>query len=218
MSNNDSFIEEVTEEVRRDRLFLLLKRYGWIGIAAVLLIVGGAAWREYTQAQDRAAAEALGDSIVAALETEDDTARIAALGAVEAGSVGGSALLALLTASEQSATGLDGEAATTLGDIARNGEVPQIYRDIASFKLLLVQSETVDGAERRSGFEALARAGSPLRLLAEEQIALIDVETGDTEAALEKFQAILADAEVTAGLRQRVSQVIVALGGELGAA
>ena len=218
MSNNDSFIEEVTEEVRRDRLFLLLKRYGWIGIAAVLLIVGGAAWREYTQAQDRAAAEALGDSIVAALETEDDTARIAALGEVEAGSVGGSTLLALLRASEQSATGQDAEAATTLGEIARNGDVAQIYRDIASFKLLLVQSETVDGAERRSGFEALARAGSPLRLLAEEQIALIDVETGDTEAALEKFQAILADAEVTTGLRQRVSQVIVALGGELDAA
>ena len=66
--------------------------------------------------------------------------------------------------------------------------------------------------------KALARAGSPLRLLAEEQIALIEVETGDTEAAIARFQSILADAEVTAGLRQRVSQVIVALGGELDAA
>ncbi|WP_323764342.1 tetratricopeptide repeat protein [Marinovum sp.] len=218
MSQTDSFIEEVTEEVRRDRLFLLLKRYGWIGVLVVLLIVGGAAWREYSRAQDRAEAEALGDSMLAALESEDPEARITALGAVEAGSAGGVALLGLLTAAEQSSADQEAEAAETLGAIAANGEVPQIYRDIAGFRMLLLQSDTLEADARRTGFEALARAGSPLRLLAEEQIALIDVETGDSEAAIEKFQAILEDAEVTAGLRQRVSQVIVALGGELDAA
>ena len=72
--------------------------------------------------------------------------------------------------------------------------------------------------ERRIGFEALATAGNPLRLLAEEQLALIAVETGDTEAALTQLQAILADSEVTAGLRRRASQLIVALGGSLDAA
>ena len=30
MSNPDSFIEEVTEEVRRDKLFALFRKYGWI--------------------------------------------------------------------------------------------------------------------------------------------------------------------------------------------
>ena len=56
MSDTDSFIDEVTEEVRRDRLFGLMKRYGWIAALAVLLIVGGAAWNEWRKAQDRAAA------------------------------------------------------------------------------------------------------------------------------------------------------------------
>ena len=42
MSNPDSFIEEVTEEVRRDRLFALFRKYGWIGVVLVLAIVGGA--------------------------------------------------------------------------------------------------------------------------------------------------------------------------------
>ncbi|WP_417524203.1 hypothetical protein [Marinovum sp.] len=218
MSQNDSFIEEVSEEVRRDRLFLLLKRYGWIGVLLVLLIVGGAAWREYSRAQDRAEAEALGDSILAALETEAPEARVEALGGVEAGSAGGRALLGLLTAAEQASADQPEAAAETLSAIAADGEVPQIYRDIAGFRMLLLQSGTTEANERRTGFEALARAGSPLRLLAEEQIALIEVETGDTEAAIERFQAILADAEVTAGLRQRVSQVIVALGGALDAA
>ena len=57
MSNPESFIEEVNEEVRRDRLYGLLRRYGWIAVLAILLIVGGAAYSEYRKAQARAQAE-----------------------------------------------------------------------------------------------------------------------------------------------------------------
>ena len=46
MSNSDSFIDEVTEEVRKDRLFQLFRRYGWIAGVVIVLIVGGAAWNE----------------------------------------------------------------------------------------------------------------------------------------------------------------------------
>ena len=53
-----------------------------------------------------------------------------------------------------------------------------------------------------------------LRLLAIEQLALIDIEVGATKAALEKLQSIVIDAEVTAGLRQRATQLIIALGAE----
>ena len=50
--------------------------------------------------------------------------------------------------------------------------------------------------------------------MAEEQLALLEVETGNRDAALERLQRIVEDAEATAGLRQRAAQVIVALGGE----
>ena len=52
-----------------------------------------------------------------------------------------------------------------------------------------------------------------LRLLAEEQLALIELEQGETEAAIDRFQSILADAESTSDLQQRATQAIVALGG-----
>ena len=86
MSETDSFIEEVTEEVRRDKLFALFRRYGWIGILAVLLIVGGAGWNEWRKAQDRAAAEALGDRMISALESD----RLALSRAIMASSAGAS--------------------------------------------------------------------------------------------------------------------------------
>ena len=47
VSNPDSFIDEVTEEVRRDKLFAFFRRYGWIGVVLALLIVGGAAYSEW---------------------------------------------------------------------------------------------------------------------------------------------------------------------------
>lgn len=63
MSDTDSFIDEVTEEVRRDRMYLLLRRWGWVGVAAVALIVGGAAFNEYRKSRDTAQQD-LGDSIL----------------------------------------------------------------------------------------------------------------------------------------------------------
>ena len=39
MSNNDSFIDEVNDEVRRDRLYGMVRRYGWIAVVLIALIV-----------------------------------------------------------------------------------------------------------------------------------------------------------------------------------
>ena len=83
MSETDSFIDEVTEEVRRDRLFGLMRRYGWIAVLVVLLVVGGAAYREYSRASQQAAAQALGDALLAALDNPDIAARSTALGQVQ---------------------------------------------------------------------------------------------------------------------------------------
>ena len=84
MSDTDSFIEEVTEEVRRDRLFALMRRYGWIAVVAVLLLVGGTAYREYTRAAETAKAQAFGDAILAALENDAAADRVSALDQIEA--------------------------------------------------------------------------------------------------------------------------------------
>jgi hypothetical protein len=214
MSDSDGFIEEVTEELRRDQMLAKVKRYGWIAVLAVLLIVGGAAYSEYRKAQERADSEALGDAILSALESGEASERVVALQAVETPSPQTTALVAFLTASEQlAAKDLDG-AIVNLNSVALNGDVPQIYRQIAQFKALTLQAETMDAGERKQGFEALGAAGGSLRLLSQEQLALIAIQEGDTASAIETYQGILNDAEVTPDLQQRALQVIVALGGE----
>jgi hypothetical protein len=214
MSNTDSFIDEVTEEVRRDRLFGYLRRYGWIAILVIVLIVGGAAWSEYRKAQVRAQAEALGDAMLAALEADESADRAAALAAIVSATPSSAAVVRLLTAAEQAEAGDTASAVETLNAVAVDGAVPEIYRQIAQFKALTLQGPQIPVEDRRQALEAMAQPGNMFRLLAVEQLALIDIEAGDAPAAIARYQFILSDAETTQDLQQRALQVIVALGGE----
>ena len=213
MSDSDSFIQEVTEEVRRDRLFALYRRYGWIAVLAVILLVGGVGWREFRQARDISAARAFGDSVLAARQEEDIEARIDAYASIDPPAAGGVALVAFLRADAQIEAGNVKDAVKTLGAVAEDGEVGEIYRQIAAFKMLSLQSETLAAAERRAGFENLATPGAPLRLLAEEQLAVIDIEEGRIEEARERLQAILQDADLSDSLSDRAGRLITALEG-----
>lgn len=210
MSNPDSFIEEVTQEVRRDRLFTWMRRFGWIPVLAVLLLVGGASWREWSQARERAAAQALGDSVLAALEEPDAEARSAALAAL-AVEDDTRALVALLQAGED-----DAAAADILSGIASDATLPVRYTQLAALKLVMLEGRSADPQARLDRLAPLAEPGRPYRPLALEQMAYARIDAGDEAAALAHLQALLEDAGASAGLRQRASQLIVALGGEPG--
>lgn len=214
MSDTDGFIDEVTEEVRRDRLYGYLRRYGWIGVVFVLAVVGGTAWQSWQSDQSRAAAEELGDAILSSINTASATERASVLDAMVVQNPQADAVRRFLQSAADLEAGDVEAARLALISIEENQSLPLIYRQIASFKSLTMAEDVLDADARRQGFQQLAVAGNPLRLLAEEQIALVDVELGQTERALERFQAIISDAEATRPLQDRAVQVMVALGGE----
>ncbi len=211
MSNPESFIDEVTEEVRRDKLFGYFRRYGWIGIVAVLLIVGGAAYREYQIAAKLAESKAFGDAVLDALDQDDAAARSTALAAVQAPGQR-QALLNLLQSTDPETD----KAATlaALSAVADDATLPASYRDLAVLRRVIVAGTDLPAADRRALLDPIAAPGRPYRPLALEQLALLSVETGDTAAAITALEALRQDQEATPGLRRRVEQVIVALGGK----
>lgn len=209
VSDSDSFINEVTEEMRREKLFGYLRRYGWIAVVIVLGIVGGTAWNEYRAAQDRAAAEAAGDALLAALGENDEAVRAAAMSGVEA-SGNAAVVTALLTASTQQEAGEIDAAAATLGELAARGDVPAIYRDLAAIKAAMLP--VGDKATRLAALEALAQPGQPFRLLALEQMAYLTLEGGDQAGAVALMRQITEDAAVTRGLQERAQSLLIALG------
>ena len=50
-------MQEVSDEVRRDKLFGFFRRYAWIGIVLVLLLVSAAGVNEYRKSQLKLDAE-----------------------------------------------------------------------------------------------------------------------------------------------------------------
>ncbi len=214
MSNSETFIDEVTEEVRKDKLFGYMRKYGWIAVLVVLLLVGGTAFSEYRKAQAEAEAEAMGDAILAALEIDDDAQRAAALQALQGDGPSG-AITRLLGAADLVEMGDVEGAALALDAVALDDSAAQVYRDLAALKSVMAQAETMSVEDRRAALSGLAVAGAPFRLIAQEQLAYISVETGDVETALTQFSAIVQDAEVTQGLRERAFSMIVALGGDI---
>ncbi|MEM1237186.1 MAG: hypothetical protein AAGI10_09465 [Pseudomonadota bacterium] len=207
MSNTDSFIEEVTEEVRRDRLFGYLRRYGWIAGVVIVALVGGTAFNEYRKAQAEASAQARGDAIVNALENQDEGARAAALAELAAN---GPVEAFLAAADQQGAGDLEG-AATTLTALAETPELSPLYRDLALIKRLSFDT-TISTAERSLLLDGLAAPGAPYRTIAEEMRALDLIAAGEQEAAIDALQSILQDADASDPQKTRVSQLVIALG------
>jgi len=212
VSDTDSFLQEVSEELRRDRLYRNIRKYGWIAILLVIVIVGAATYREYQKSQAEMEAELFGTSIIDALTEKNAADRILKLQKINAPEENARAILAMLLSAEASANESATLEMSSLSEITQSLSIDAHYRDLLNFKILLGSAEIMDLDKRITAFEALSKPGNPFRLLAEEQIALIELELGNTDDAVEKISQILLDSELTTGLRNRVTQMMIALG------
>ena len=212
MSDTDSFIEEVSEEVRRDRLYNFFRKYAWVGVLTVLIIVGGTAFLEFKKATAKSKAEEVGSAVMKALEGSDEKERAELLANIEVSNPEVKSIIAMLKAAEETALQNYAAASKSLKAISEDLSTAQIYRDIAEFKFLLLSHGRIEDSLLLTGFEELASAGNPFRLLAEEQIAIIKLKNRENDAAVAKLRSILEDAELTDTIRQRVTQLLISLG------
>jgi hypothetical protein len=212
VSDTDSFIEEVSEEVRRDRLYNFLRKYAWVGVLTVLTIVGGTAFLEFKKATAKSKAEEVGSAVMKALEGSDEKERAKLLANIEVTNPEVKSIVAMLKAAEETTLQNYAAASKSLKAISEDLSTAQIYRDIAEFKFLLLSHDRIEDSLLLTGFEELASAGNPFRLLAEEQIAIIKLKNRENDAAVAKLRSILEDAELTDTIRQRVTQLLISLG------
>ena len=210
MSNNESFIDEVTDEVRRDKLYAGFRKYGWIGVLLVLGIVGGTAWNEWQAAQKANTAQAFGNAVMDALDQGAPEDRMAALTDIPA--TGDQAALLRLMLSTDPVTDKAGTL-KALGEVVAMTGLPPKYHDLAVLRQVMVAGADMPLADRRTSLASIAIAGRPYRTLANEQLALLMIEDGKPADAIAAFLALRQDQEATQGLRARADQMIVALGG-----
>jgi hypothetical protein len=211
VSNPDSFIEEVTEEVRRDRLFAIFRKYGWIAGLIVAGIVGGAAYNEWKKAEESARAQSFGNAMLDALDLGGSQERQGAIAALPAD---GSqiALQKLMLASDPAE---DKPAAlAALDALIADASQPELYRDLATLRRVMVAGADMPLPDRRAALEGIAAPGRAFSPLAAEQLAYLLIEEGKKDEAIAALSALIQEAASPAGLKARAGQVIVALGGE----
>ena len=212
VSDTDSFLQEVSEELRRDRLYRNIRKYGWLAILLVVLVVGGAAYREYLKSKAETAAQLFGTNIIDALGEKNIGDRISKLQKINAPGDNAKVVIAMLLSAELNGSESPTLEKSSLSTITEGSSIDAHYRELLNFKILLGSAESLSLEERATAFEALSKPGNPFRLLAEEQLALIELEQGYVDNAVEKISQILLDAELTAGLRNRATQMMIALG------
>ncbi|MCY4005949.1 MAG: tetratricopeptide repeat protein [Rhodobacteraceae bacterium] len=209
MTNTDSFIAEVSEEVRRDRLFALFKRYGWIGIVLVLLIVGAAGFREWNRSQHQLAAELFGDGLRTAIAESVDGELSGGFSDLDA-SGDRKALIAFSRSAVLAETDRE-EAAQILLALTQDDDVSSVYRDLASLKVIWIQANDLPVDELLKRLVPLEAPGAPFRLLAHETRAHALIREGQYNEAAAILNRIIEETAVPQDLRERIALLLTTI-------
>lgn len=213
MSDNDSFISEVSEEVRRDRMFALWRKYSPFVIGGVVAIVAVAAGKTWLDHQAELTAQSAGGALIAASEGAPADAAAALTTLAAQTDHEGAALLAKLRAAAAHVLADDAASAIAIYDeVAANPAADLLLQDFATYRATFLRSADMSPEEAISTLTPIANGAGPFALLALEAQGLAHLETGDRDAAATAFRDIMQDDQAPAGLRQRVEAVMLATG------
>jgi hypothetical protein len=214
--------DEVDEELRAERVQSLLKRYGGLIIAAALAVIAGAAgwqaWHWWQAKQDMVAAQhyltamTMADAAAAAGPANTKVS-VAAFDALTRAGPDGYRTLARLQAAAQKAEAGNKEGAAALwNDVASDTAADPLLRDLASLLWCQNQIDSGDPGLLTSRLTALAGPNNAWRPLAKEQLALLDLRQGKTDAAKTTLRALMQEPTTPAGVRERVASLLERLG------
>ena len=201
--------DEINEELKQDRMTALWQRYGKYVIAFVVAIVAGVSLTQgysyYSQKRDARSADVFFNAILS-----DDVG--GALEAVTEELSDGYVLLAEFRfAAALAENGQAAESEQHYLSIAARDDIQQIYSDIALLLSVMQAPLSTQVSALETRLDPLISSASPLKGLALEQAAALDVRRGNREAAIEKLNELVALTDIPASLRQRASQILTVL-------
>lgn len=215
----DNFIEEVEEDIRRDRHLELWRKYGRYAVAAALVVViavaATVAWRHY-RANERlkdSMAYSAGLSLANQDGVSPDSA-IAALGEiVQSGSDSYSVLAQLQQAALLTRSGTPERAVEIYDKLAGDKGLDPIFRDLAVVLRTMVLFDKADGAALMAALAPLTGgSASPWRHSALELTALLAQRGGDSAKAREIYTGLADDPGTPRQLRGRAAEMLAVLG------
>ena len=212
----DTFLKEVDEELRKDRVNQFVARYGWWIVAAIVLVLGAIGGAIWWQNRQQAQAAAQGEKLLEAMQSIESgnrgaaSPKVAELAGSDVDAYRVSALF--VRASTQAEAGQQQAAIATLRSIADDQDVAEPYRQAALVRQTALEFDRLQpqAVIRRLG--PLARPGQPWFGSAGEMVGLAHLKMRRPDLAGAMFQRIGRDESVPASIRTRAVQMAGSLG------
>ena len=215
---DDSFIREVEQELRSDKVKALWDRFGWLIVGGAVLVVAlTAAWRGWEYWTERRA-NASGDRFLAAveaIEADDRDAARAVLAELQVDGAGRYDLLARLLDASLLGDSDPAAAVAAYRAVADDGDTPPAIADVARVRAAYVLVDSGEPGEVAALVSPLAVEGEPMRHSAREALALASWRADNRGEAAEQFRLIVADPGTPPALRER-AETMLALHASLG--
>lgn len=206
--------QEVEEEVRRENMQRLWRRYGRYAVAGLvalaLAIAGVIGWQKYSENRQAARAQAFADAIT--LTGDADPAKATAAFQQLAQDGDGIAALARFRSAALQVKAKDTVGAVATYDaITADASVPQPFRDASALLAALQLLDTAELAEIERRLNPITAAPNPFRFSALELIALSAQRAGDFTKARTIYTQLADNLETPTGLRGRAAEMLAAL-------
>lgn len=214
---SEEFIREVDEELQRERLASIWRRYGGLMVAVALLAVLGTAakvgwdhWRQQGIAAE-AAEFVKAQAALAASKPQDAARAFAELAG--SGDTGYAALARLREAEALLAANDPQGANAALEALGQSSAGDPILRDLGTLAAVAREIDTGDPAALRARLEPIAAAGSPWRDQARELLAVLAIRTGQLDEARNLLSGLTSEVGVLPSQKSRAQELLQAIGG-----
>ncbi|WP_394646408.1 tetratricopeptide repeat protein [uncultured Sphingomonas sp.] len=209
--NNEAFLREVDDELRRDQALHVWRRYGKALIAALVVALaafGAYLFWQYRQEQDAGREGEQLQSAYDALAANDTKSAAGPLATLAQSHREGYRVLAIFTQADVllQKNDLKG-AAAKFASVAQDASVAQPFRDLALIRQTSAEFDTLKPEVIVERMRPLAVAGNPWLGSAGELMAAAYLQQGRRDLAGQVFARIAADAQVPRSLRQRAVQM-----------
>jgi len=215
-SDGETFLREVDEELRKERINTLFARYGWAIVAAVILVLGAIGGYIWWQNRQQEQAVAHGETLLEALDGLESGNRNAAMPKIDQlaeSDVDGYRAAALFArATAQSEAGNNAAAIATLRAIAADAGLSEPYRQAALVRQTELEFDRLRPQQVIQRLGALARPGGAWFGTAGEMVGIAHLRMNRPDLAGPLFARIGRDETVPPTIRTRAIQMAGSLG------
>ena len=205
MVESESFIKEVSEEVKRDRLFKVLNKFKWPLSAIIILLVGAVGGYEYYKFDKKSKAQKNGEFLMSAIESLKDNGQPIT---EEIENKFTSVLIKLNEAKYFEEKGDMKRASAAYNQVITEYGENKFFNHYSKFQLYLMDpAESFSDVKKIKILDELSAPDSPLKLLALEQKLYLYVKINDRKNIKLQVDLILSDQAITPEQVTRIKDV-----------